>query len=304
MNTEHLRYLLTVAECGSIRGACEQLQLKQQYLSNLVKNLETQFGTQIFTRHSRGVTPTEDGYYLLGYAQQIVALADTMSRDYLYPSSAAQRAIRTDLIIYTPPIQSSKRFVRNFRHFLTIFPNVRLILRQQSRAESLESLESQDNAICLYPSRKNMNDIESVLPEALKAIRVRSSQMVAVTSAENSTAYGRREISCQELVNLPLVSYSPWGLDNSVVAMLLKDSSDLLHELISQGDLYAIMDRGIATAEGLIQIPLKEEVQLNVYVIVNARAYEEQMVLRSAIDALLQASVINTGDLSADHAKK
>ena len=59
MNTDHLRYLLTIAECHSISRASEQLQLKQQYLSNLVRNMEKQFGTEIFKRHRRGISLTE-----------------------------------------------------------------------------------------------------------------------------------------------------------------------------------------------------------------------------------------------------
>lgn len=91
MNTEHLRYLLTIAECHSISRASEQLQLKQQYLSNLVRSMEKQFGTDIFHRHSRGISLTEDGRYLLEQAQKIVELANLMEREYLYPSNTTKR---------------------------------------------------------------------------------------------------------------------------------------------------------------------------------------------------------------------
>ena len=61
MNTEHLRYFLMTAKSGSIGKAANALHLKQQYLSNVIKSLEQQFGTKLFIRQAKGVTLTEDG---------------------------------------------------------------------------------------------------------------------------------------------------------------------------------------------------------------------------------------------------
>lgn len=61
MNTLHLQYIITVAEYGSINKASQQLNMKNQYLSYLIKNMEDELHIQIFQRHSRGVTVTEDG---------------------------------------------------------------------------------------------------------------------------------------------------------------------------------------------------------------------------------------------------
>ena len=74
MNTDHLHYLLTIADCRSINKASEQLLLKQQYLSTLVKSLEKQFGIRIFDRNYRGVTLTTDGEYLIGQLRTILPL--------------------------------------------------------------------------------------------------------------------------------------------------------------------------------------------------------------------------------------
>lgn len=82
MNIEHLNYLITVADCGSIHEASRQLLFKQQYLSNVVKSLEEHFGTQIFERRPRGVVPTANGQFLIDTARQIIALYNTMENDF------------------------------------------------------------------------------------------------------------------------------------------------------------------------------------------------------------------------------
>lgn len=48
MNTDHYKYLLTVADCRSIRQAAELLHMKQQNLSAIIKKVEQYYGITIF----------------------------------------------------------------------------------------------------------------------------------------------------------------------------------------------------------------------------------------------------------------
>lgn len=80
MNIQSLRYLLTVAQCGSINLAARQLYLSQSSLSRMVKEMETRLGFSIFQRSSRGVTPTSDGQLFLERARRLVAESDRMEQ--------------------------------------------------------------------------------------------------------------------------------------------------------------------------------------------------------------------------------
>lgn len=80
MNIQSLRYLLTVAQCGSINLAAQQLYLSQSSLSRMVKEMETQLGYSIFQRSNRGVTPTADGHLFLEQARHLVAESDRMEQ--------------------------------------------------------------------------------------------------------------------------------------------------------------------------------------------------------------------------------
>lgn len=80
MNIQSLRYLLTVAQCGSINLAARQLYLSQSALSRMVKEMETRLGFSIFQRSSRGVTPTADGQLFLEQARHLVAESDRMEQ--------------------------------------------------------------------------------------------------------------------------------------------------------------------------------------------------------------------------------
>ena len=61
MNLNHLEYLITVAENGSINRAAQALYVSQPYLSGVIKSVEEELGFPVFRRSSTGVEPTELG---------------------------------------------------------------------------------------------------------------------------------------------------------------------------------------------------------------------------------------------------
>lgn len=69
MNLEQCRYLINIAEKGSINKASEELSISHQALSKMVKKLEKEFGCQIFRRNEQGVFLTTGGDKILAFAR-------------------------------------------------------------------------------------------------------------------------------------------------------------------------------------------------------------------------------------------
>ena len=82
MTLQQLRYLIAIAEYGSINAAAQNLYASQSNLSTAIKELERELGITVFTRSNRGVTLTNDGTELLGYARQVIEQADMLARRY------------------------------------------------------------------------------------------------------------------------------------------------------------------------------------------------------------------------------
>jgi len=75
MELRVLEYFLAVAREQSISAAAEFLHLTQPTLSRQLKDLENEFGKQLFIRGNRRVALTEDGAYFRKKAEEIVTLA-------------------------------------------------------------------------------------------------------------------------------------------------------------------------------------------------------------------------------------
>ncbi len=82
MTLQQLRYLIAVAEYGSINAAANNIFASQSNLSTAIQDLEQEFGITIFTRSNRGVTLTNDGTELLAYARQVIEQADMLEERY------------------------------------------------------------------------------------------------------------------------------------------------------------------------------------------------------------------------------
>lgn len=78
MNLMHLKYLVEVEKTGSITKAASNLFMGQPNLSKAIKEVETEFGSPIFKRISKGVEPTEKGMAFLECAKTIIAQLEKM----------------------------------------------------------------------------------------------------------------------------------------------------------------------------------------------------------------------------------
>ena len=61
MTIQQLKYIIKIVECGSITEAARQLFISQPSLSAAVKELEQEYGIEIFYRTPKGITLSADG---------------------------------------------------------------------------------------------------------------------------------------------------------------------------------------------------------------------------------------------------
>src|SRR6195952_3058444 len=120
----------TVARLGGITRAADELNTVQSNVTQRVKALETEIGTALFERHSRGMTLTGAGRRLLPYAQRMAAL-----------SREAMLAARDDgepkgpLSIGSMETAAWVRLPSLLADFHRRFPAVRLTLRTSTTAD-------------------------------------------------------------------------------------------------------------------------------------------------------------------------
>lgn len=126
MNTRQLRYLVTIAETGSLSRAAQALELSQPALSRVLADWEAQYGFSFFLRYRRRLTPTAVGRYVLDCAQRIL---DEQNRMLLTMRSVTGRD-RQGIRLCTAPNRAAMIYSQVYNRFSRRYPQVALHLTE------------------------------------------------------------------------------------------------------------------------------------------------------------------------------
>ena len=82
MTLQQLKYIVTVAETGTITEAANHLYISQPSLTNAIHELEKEMHIQIFDRTNKGIRISKEGEDFLGYARQVLEQAAILEDKY------------------------------------------------------------------------------------------------------------------------------------------------------------------------------------------------------------------------------
>ena len=82
MTLQQLRYVVAVAETGTITETADKLFLSQPSLTNAIRELEKEMKIQIFHRTKKGIILSKEGEDFLGYARQVLEQAAILEDKY------------------------------------------------------------------------------------------------------------------------------------------------------------------------------------------------------------------------------
>ena len=86
MTNNQIKYMIEVAQTGSVNQAARNLFISQSALSNAIMSVEQEFGRKIFNRSSHGMTLTAFGKLFIAY---ITPIHQQLTQLYAMRSSSA-----------------------------------------------------------------------------------------------------------------------------------------------------------------------------------------------------------------------
>ena len=113
MTLTQLRYIIAIADTGSMNEAAKSLFISQPSLSLAVKELEKEIGTRLFKRSNRGVSVTQEGMEFLSYARQVVEQYQLMESRYIEKKNIKKK-FGVSMQHYSFAVQAFVEMVRRF----------------------------------------------------------------------------------------------------------------------------------------------------------------------------------------------
>lgn len=113
MTLTQLKYVIAIADTGSMNEAAKRLFIAQPSLSQSLKELEKETGIEIFLRTNRGVVLTEEGAEFLGYARQVAEQYELMESRYVEKKNVKKK-FAVSMQHYTFAVNAFIEMVKQF----------------------------------------------------------------------------------------------------------------------------------------------------------------------------------------------
>lgn len=209
MTLTQLRYVIEVAEAGSISAAAARLFIAQPSLSKAVGELEAEMGVRIFERGARGVRLTDEGTRFLSYARQVVEQADLLESQYLH-AEPRRRVFAVSSQHYAFVVNAFVGLVREIGREKYEFS-----LREGTTAGIIEDVRTQRSEVgVIYLSDFNREVIEGAVKRAELRFEPLFTASPHVFVSRTSPLAGRSSVTLGDLEPFPRLTYDQ-GSQNS-----------------------------------------------------------------------------------------
>lgn len=223
MELRVLRYFLAIAREESFTRAAEQLHVTQPTLSRQIADLEQELGVKLFHRSNHSILLTEDGLILKRRAQEILALADKTTRDFLSKEASLEGTIS----IGSGEFLSTRVLTDCIAAFHALHPLVRYELYSGNSGNIRDNLERGllDMGLMLDPVEIRRYEF---LPMPIR-------EQWGALVREGTPLAEKASLSPEDLVGIPLIS-STGEIAQSNVGKWLGACQDKV-EIIAGGNL-------------------------------------------------------------------
>lgn len=272
MTLQQLRYLIAVAEYGSINKAAAQLYASQSNLSTAIKDLERELGITIFTRNNRGVALTNDGAELVSYARQVLEQVE-MIEDRYSPAQQSHARLAVSTQHYAFSLQAFMEVADRFAGDEYDF-----ILRETTTAQIISDVSTfRSDAGVLYLDNFNERVLTKAFEDAHLAFTPLFSARTHVFLSEKHPLAGREVLRLEDLEGYPRYSFEqgpsaslyyaeePLSYLSHPKNIRITDRGTLTNLLTNHSGY--TLSTGVLSEEmhsGIASIPLEDEITMTV----------------------------------------
>ena len=245
MEIRVLKYFLAVAREQSILGASKYLHLSQPTLSRQLKDLETEFGKQLFIRGTKKITLTEDGILFRKRAEEIIDLVEKAEIE----MNSNNDNIAGCVYLGTAETETIDIIAKCMKKLQSKYPNIKFNLSSDDGDDVMYNLEKGliDFGIIICPFDKNRYNY----------ITLPSKDIWWMLMRKDSSLAKLDYITTKDLMNKPLIVSRQVSTTNEFSNWLKTDIDKLnivaLYNLVYNASILVKNNIGYALAlDGLI----------------------------------------------------
>ncbi len=176
MNLSQLRYVVALVRYKSFSAAAEAMYVSQPTLSQQIHALETELGTELFSRTTRTVTPTDAGLECAEYAGRILSEISKLETSMRRYSTEIKGNLNIGLLWSFSYLSIDKML----NEYKTAFPEIRITMTIDGTLKLYEQLENNHIDIAF------VNDSSVINKSIYQFIPMTSSPFCAIVNPMDS----------------------------------------------------------------------------------------------------------------------
>lgn len=200
MNTRYHRYIVTIADCGTITAAARQLGISAPALSKFLKKQEELLGVPLFFHHQKQMYLTEAGKISYQAAQKILAVQSSMLQ-------AIRKRIGQDpavIRIAVPPNLGFETYNRALHHFAALFPGTRIAVFELYSMDQETAVHQHQIDLAfganIHESYADVENIPTSKIEILLAMPKHYTALQALAPSEDLPSVSLKDLSSHSFV--------------------------------------------------------------------------------------------------------
>ncbi|HAC1322629.1 TPA_asm: LysR family transcriptional regulator [Listeria monocytogenes] len=223
MDIENMKAFNKVAELKSISAAANELHHLQSNMSNKIKNIEKQFQTQLFFRHSNGVEPTKEGEKIYQQFKKMILLWE----ETIDIINNEEETISIGITQSSLPME----FNTIIKEFYQQFPNKKLSIVSGSTSELIPKIANRELTIAYVAEleKENLFQDSQIISQTLSWDKLVFAGNTAGKSVQKILAEERLYVSSKQCysyralaalindINIPNVSISEINIPETLV---------------------------------------------------------------------------------------
>lgn len=202
MTLTQLKYVIMIADTGSMNEAAKKLFISQPSLSLSVKDLEEEIGVELFRRSNRGVSLTLEGTEFLSYARQVVEQYQLIESHYI-DKKDVKKKFGVSMQHYTFAVNAFVEMVKQFG-----MDEYEFAVRETKTYEVIEDVKNFKSEIgILYLNDFNRKVLTKLFHESGLEFHPLLECGIYVYMWKGHPLAKKNEISIEELADYPCLSF-------------------------------------------------------------------------------------------------
>lgn len=282
MTLAQLRYVVTVAQAGTLTEAAKELFISQPSLTKSIKELEKEMQIEIFERTNKGIVVSKEGEEFLAYARQVLEQADLLEEKYMN-KSARKQELSVSTQHYSFAVNAFVDLIKEYGKEKYDFS-----LRETQTFEIIEDVASLKSEIgILYKNCFNASVIDKLLKSNDLAFERLFVARPHIFISSKSPLAGKKSVTMEELKPYPYLSFeqgehNAFYFSEEIFSMVerpknirVRDRATLFNLLIGLNGYTVcsgVIDENLNGSD-IIAVPLDEEGEMEIGILTHKKSH-------------------------------